>query len=123
MTVAGRVGEAFGVIEAPSWLAVSATRRPELRRRLCPTSIAPSGVRLLVEAGASFRDELARVRGIRLAESGSLVRLPPTLLLAGRVRWWITPEQVDWRLGDGAAIQDALCAALTEDTRSGGAGA
>lgn len=112
--ILARAGEAFDVVEAPTWLAVLATGRTEFRQRLCPVSIAPSGAGLLVQPGATLRSELVGMRGVRLAEPGTLVVLPPTRVLHGHVTWWITPQQVQWQLGDADAVQVALLAVLAE---------
>lgn len=103
------------MIEAPAWLAMLATARPEFRRRMCPVSLAPTGARLIVEPGATLRGELAAVRGVAVAEPGVYVPLPPTRVLAGHVTWCVTPAHVAWRLGDGETVQDALLAALADD--------
>lgn len=122
--ILARAGEAFDVVEAPTWLAVSATGRREFRRHLCPVLIAPAGVGLLVQPGATLWSEFVGVRGIRLAEPETLVALPPTRVLHGHVTWWITPQQVQWQLGDADAVQAALLAVLAESAacRTDGAG-
>lgn len=113
-TVLARAGEAFDVIEAPTWLAVMATGRREFRDRLCPVSLTPAGVRILVEPGVVLRDELAGTRGVQVTATGSWVPMPPSRMLPGSVSWWIRPEQVSWRLGNADAVQDALAAVLAE---------
>lgn len=112
--VLARAGEAFDVIEAPTWLAVMATGRPEFREHLCPVSLTPAGVRVLVEPGAVLRDELADARGVQVTETGTWVPMPPSRMVPGAVSWWIRPEQVAWRLGDAEAVQNALAAVLAE---------
>lgn len=120
--IAARAGEDFDVLHAPTWLAVLATGRNEFRQHLCPVALAlaPSGVSVLVRPGAQLRDELAAVRGVEIAPPGELVPLPPTRLVGGRVTWWITPQQVDWRLGDPDTIQAAITAVIDEARPSGG---
>lgn len=117
--ILARTGEAFDVIEAPTWLAVLATGRTDFRRRLCPVLIGPSGVRLLVEPGAALDACLGGERGVCVTGPGALVPLPPTRMMHGNVTWWITPEQVQWRLGDADVVQEALLAVLAEATSSG----
>lgn len=116
-TILACAGEAFDVIEAPTWLAVMATGRPEFRERLCPVSLTPAGVRMLVEPGAVLRDDLADVRGVQITEAGSWVPMPPSRMLPGSASWWIRPEQVAWRVGDADSVQHALAAVLAEAQR------
>lgn len=118
--ILARAGESFDVIEAPTWLAVSANGRPEFRQRLCPVTIAPPGVRILVQLGASLWPELSAARGVQIAAAGTVVPLPPTRMLGGLTAWWIRPAQVNWQLGDADAVQDALCVVL-EESRARGA--
>jgi hypothetical protein len=119
--IGARAGEDFDVIECPTWLAVLATGRPEFRGHLCPVSLSPAGVRVLVACGARLRGELASVRGVRVAESGRLVPMPPTRILGGLVTWWTTPSQVNWRIGDPDVVQAAILAVLGESTQAGDA--
>lgn len=119
--ILGRTGEVFDVIEAPTWLAVRATGRAELGHRMGPVSLAPTGARFLVEPGATLRGDLAAVRGVGIAEPGTLVPLPPTRVLHGQLTWWITPEQTRWGLGDSHTVYAALRAALAEPSAPDGA--
>lgn len=120
--IAARAGEDFDVLHAPTWLAVLATGRPEFRRHLCPVALSPSGVSVLVQPGVPLQERLARERGVELAPPGSLVPLPPTRLVGGRVTWWVTPRQVQWRLGDSATVQAAILAALNAASPDGAGG-
>lgn len=107
-SIATYVGEDFDVIEEPTRLAALANGCEELRNIRIRSRSPPSGVRFLVEPGAVVRDDLARVRGVNLADRGTLTPLPPTRVLAGQVTWWITPEQAIWRFGDPTTVQDGL---------------
>lgn len=107
--VLARVGEDFDVLHAPTWLA---TGREMCARPLCPVALSPSGASLLVTVGTRLRDQLVGVPGVEVTALGSVVPLPPTRMLGGRVSWWITPEQTRWSLGDPEGVRDALCAAL-----------
>lgn len=109
-----RAGDDFDVLSAPTWLAVAGTQRSEFSRHPCPVLISPEGVRLLVAPGVGLLPELAGVRGVELITPGSVVPLPPTRM-RGSVTWWITPDQVDWQLGDPGVVQDALRQALPHD--------
>lgn len=114
-----RAGEDVDVLLAPTWLAVLATGRAEFREHLCPVAIAPSGVSILLSPGAHLAKELAAIRGVEIAPHGTLVALPPSRLIGGRATWWVTPRQVQWRLGEPQAVQDAFFAVLDEAPGTG----
>ncbi|GAB3484807.1 hypothetical protein [Amycolatopsis cihanbeyliensis] len=107
-TILARAGADFDVVSAPTPLVGRALQHGALFHAKAPVFGVGARAWLLVRPG--FR--LRRVPGVRLAEQGSVVALPPTPLPGGQLRWWTSPEQTGWCPGDGDAAQAALMAAL-----------
>lgn len=109
-------GVAFDVIEVPSWLAVAAGRRTVRG----PVALTPTGRWMfLVRPGSALRSELAALPDLVLHGEGSWIPAPPTPTPQGRVRWIVTPDEVDWRPPVSVLVQAWLAGGLPLRTRPG----
>jgi hypothetical protein len=63
---------------------------------------------ILMQPGSTLRPELAGRTDVVLHGLGSWVPAPPTREPGGRVRWVVSPGQVQWRLPDPCEAQAAL---------------
>jgi hypothetical protein len=103
-------GPALDVLEVPAYLGVSRAHRAATRGPVAMT--ATGRYMVLVGRGAALREELAALPDVVLHGRGSWVPVPPTPAPEGRVRWIVSPEEVDWRIPSAAAVQDELVRAL-----------
>ncbi len=102
-------GHALDVLEVPAYLGMS---RGGARTR-GPVAVTAEGRYLvLVGRGSVLREELAAMADVVLHGKGSWVPAPPTAAPEGRVRWVVSPEELDWRIPDAATVQSELIAAL-----------
>jgi hypothetical protein len=98
-------GTAVDVLEVPAYLGSG--------RAHGPVAMTATGrYMLLVGRGGTLREELAALPDVVLHGRGSWVPAPPTAAPEGRVRWIVSPEEVDWRVPSSAAVQDELVRAL-----------
>jgi Bifunctional DNA primase/polymerase, N-terminal len=67
---------------------------------------------LFVRTGAALRPELAGRTDVVLHGAGSWIPAPPTRAPEGRVRWVVSPAEVDWRLPDAEPVQQRILDAL-----------
>jgi hypothetical protein len=102
-------GVVFDVLEAPAWLAAAAGRRVLLG----PVALTPTGRWMyLIRPGARLRPELAGLPDVVLHGEGSWIPAPPTVTPQGRVRWVVSPDEVDWRPAPAQLLQDWLVGGL-----------
>ncbi len=112
-------GTAFDVLEVPAHLGsriLGATTlgagigRPEVRG---PVAVTPTGRWMFwVRPGDPLRPELADCLDVIRHGESSWVPAPPTRAVEGRVRWAVSPEQVQWRLPASYPVQSMLVDAL-----------
>jgi hypothetical protein len=102
-------GVAFDVIEAPAWLAATIAHRA----RLGPVALTPTGRWMfLVRPGGALHPELAALPDVLLHAEGSWIPAPPTATPQGRVRWIVSPDEVDWRPAPAQLLQEWLVGGL-----------
>jgi hypothetical protein len=102
-------GVCFDVLEAPAWLAAAVTNRPVLG----PVALTPTGRWMyLIRPGGYLPDVL-------LHAAGSWIPAPPTATPQGRVRWVISPDEVDWRPAPSLLLQEWLVGGLPVMRRKG----
>lgn len=105
-------GVAFDAIEVPAPLGAAALARPRWREA-GPVLATPDGRwTFLVHPGQALRPQLAQRLDLVRHCHGSWVPAPPTRLAEGRVRWVISPGEVDWRLPAADQLQQRLLRAL-----------
>lgn len=101
-------GRAFDVLDVPTHLGLPVARNPVRG----PVAVTPSGRWMfLVRPGDPLRPELASQLDVVLHGRGSWVAAPPTRDAIGRVRWAVSPDEVDWRLPDSYEVQALLVTA------------
>jgi hypothetical protein len=104
-----RTGIAFDVLDvpAPAGLRALGGHPPG------PVGVTPTGRWMfLVSPGQPLRPDLAERLDVIHHGRGSWIPAPPTRTPDGRVRWAVSPEQVQWRLPDPYAVQGVLADAL-----------
>lgn len=113
-TVLLPTGRTFDVLEVPAHLGALATRGPAREEILGPVAITASGRWMLfVRPGQPLRPELEEHLGVVLHGERSWVPAPPTGQPGARVRWEVSPTEVDWRLPHSYAVQRELVDVLT----------
>jgi hypothetical protein len=102
-------GNAYDVLEVPAHLG--ATRG--LAKIRGPVACTATGrYMILIGPGAVLRPELAALPDVVLHGQGSWIPAPPSDAPEGRVRWLISPEEVDWQIPHSGAVQAELIRAL-----------
>lgn len=108
-TVLLPTGRAFDVLEVPAHLGAL------VARGTVRAPVAVTGARrwmILVRPGQPLRPELDGQLDVVLHGRDSWIPAPPSKELAGRSRWEVSPEEVQWRLPDSYAVQLLLVDAL-----------
>ena len=107
-------GLAFDVLDLPAGLgerAMGAARLGALPAG--PVAVTPTGRWMfLVRPGEPLHPDLDECVDVVHHGRGSWIPAPPTRTPHGRVRWAVTPEQVQWRLPGAYAVQEVLAYAL-----------
>jgi hypothetical protein len=108
-TVLLATGIALDVLEVPAYLGSSRTHGATRG----PVAMTATGrYMVLVGRGTTLREELAALPDVVLHGRGSWIPVPPTAAPEGRVRWIVSPEELDWRIPSCAAVQDEMVRAL-----------
>jgi hypothetical protein len=121
-------GRAFDVLEISAFLGASTAMGPPSPATGAhgPKAVGTAPVRargpvargstgrwfLFVRPGAALRPELAGRTDVVLHGAGSWIPAPPTRAPEGRVRWVVSPAEVDWRLPDAEPVQQRILDAL-----------
>ena len=102
-TILAPAGRRFDVIRAPGLLGWDALAAFDGGAPLGPVALSPHGVLFFAEPGTVVDLHLDSVPGVEIVSPGVLVALPPSRVVAGAVRWRISPlDRGD--LGDGCEI-------------------